>query len=917
MTEPTDAERLSLEVSGNSIYGPAAFLLGDGNTQTNFFAPDPVASRARWLESYLPAAARAAREQPYPGVLPGTTPPLAAIYVRQRAKLVADSDWGKQTRLVATALHEGALRSIPADEILVGNKTCVVLAGPGGGKTSLLRSRLATGADRWLSGRGDKVVPVLVTAAALVGLPLAQALAAATTADLAPWLLEGLPAEFFSAPPSPGAIWLVLIDGLDEVADADSRRHVLQVLADMAQGAHAGLYRFVVATRPLPEEMLDALGPHVPRYDLEPFQPEDLLQVARSWFDSRNLPNPEQVAKRFLQALSRTRLGDLARNPLMASLLCQLHAAAPDQPIPASRGQIYHNYISLLHKHQYASPSSSNSRRLCSGLERYGTDAIKGAEHLLSHLPTLIAHLAAERLSENHLFALDILESRPEAQKPPLVPQDEWRTFLGASLRHSGLLTVRAGEYVFLHQTLLEYLAASYAISHPHTLTLQQIFNRSRIYGPLSKIQATPSRIWFRRYWLAPLEGDSFVGFLLDIASESDSEAGTVYLNRLATRGGLDGCRFIANQAYLGTRITKDVLDTTADAFNTFALNANVSGVARMEAAHAVTSLGNTRAPHLFHSLVRDITLTYTYRQLAVQELANLGDPRIPDLLHNLARDITLTHIYRQLAVQELANLGDPRISDLLHNLARDTTLTDFQRTEAIRKLANLGVPGVPDLLYNLARDTTLARPYRTEAIRKLANLGVPGVPGLLGNLARDTTLNHSYRTEAAYSLAELGDPQSPDLLHTLAHGTNLGANLDSDSRMEAANMLAAIGDPRVRDLFHALAHDETLHVHYRRLAARQLASLGDSRVPDLLHTVACDDARSASHRTEAATMLAVLGDSRATDLFHALTQDTRLNLYYRQLAAQQLASVGDPRAPDLLHALHEALRPEASRCQG
>ncbi|MDQ0940978.1 hypothetical protein [Streptomyces sp. V1I1] len=43
------------------------------------------------------------------------------------------------------------------------------------------------------------------------------------------------------------------------------------------------------------------------------------------------------------------------------------------------------------------------------------------------------------------------------------------------SLLRSGLLTVRAGEFVFLHQTLLEYCAARHASPHARAQELDRL----------------------------------------------------------------------------------------------------------------------------------------------------------------------------------------------------------------------------------------------------------------------------------------------------------------------------------------------------------------------------------------------------------------------------------------------------------
>lgn len=110
VSEPAGTERAPAEVAGNTFHGPTAFQQGDGNIQYNYYGPDLGALRARWLQSYLPAARRAARDYHYPGVS-GATPPLAAVYVRQQVTSAeVDRRPGAQDLPLLATLREVYLR---------------------------------------------------------------------------------------------------------------------------------------------------------------------------------------------------------------------------------------------------------------------------------------------------------------------------------------------------------------------------------------------------------------------------------------------------------------------------------------------------------------------------------------------------------------------------------------------------------------------------------------------------------------------------------------------------------------------------------------------------------------------------------------------------------------------------------------
>ncbi|MGW2564144.1 NACHT domain-containing protein [Streptomyces sp. NPDC001514] len=861
---------------------------------------------ARQLAVYLAAARRAATQHPYAGVLPGTTPPLAVVYLRQQVRrLDFEAALGGE---VSGASEVAA----PANDVLADPETCVILSGPGGGKSSLLRTRLADGVKRWQEGRGENLLPILVPAAALARPTLTEALAAAVTADLG--LLEKLPATFFETPPRPGARWLVLVDGLDEVADPVMRGKVLGKVAMATSGEHAHLYRFIIATRPLPDGELGSLGKGVPRYELQPFDHDDLETVARSWFSARPLPDPAEAARRFVQTLDRSQLAELARVPLMTAMLCQLHADAPEQPVPASRGQIYHNFTILLRKSQ---PPGDTPGVRYPGLESYGSSALTdAADTVLEHLQDLIAHLAAERYAGSTLPALTIVQSQPEARCPKDVLAADWHTFLTASLRRSGLLTTQAGELVFLHQTLLEHLAARQVMNEPRTgkQVLRQVFHHPRRYHPFSPRDGIAPCVWGRRYWDPPYAlnnprhlDPSYVGFLLDAAHDTGLSEGAHHLSRL-TRGRLYGLEYIVTLHRLGTYIPSDVLSRTVDLLYAFAHETTVNASLRRYAAEGLAELGDPRGADLLLAIALGSTTGSLLRVQAAEYLGKLGDPRAADTYLAIAQDTTVKGDLRGRVTRELAKLGDPRTAETYLAIAQDTTIESFWRVRAAEYLGELGNPRTADAYLAAAQDSTVESEHRVRAVKGLAALGDPRAADTFLALAQDTTVDSKQRVEAVEELARDGDPRAADIFLTLSQDTTL----DGYDRLVALQQLSGLGstweseplpwpaDPRTADAYLALAQDTTLGA-VREIVVRQLARLGDPRAADAFLALAQDTALGGYTRFEAAQGLARLGDPRAADLFFALTRDSRRSrthrsMDHRRYAAQELARLGDPR---------------------
>ncbi|WP_169317317.1 NACHT domain-containing protein [Actinacidiphila oryziradicis] len=198
------------------------------------------------LEAYLEAAEKAARQHPYPGSLRAPSlPALADVYVRQQARTPAADNQDSPSPGNATTSGNLAGPAVPAAEVFrADHDICVLLGGPGGGKSTLLRAHLADSADGGLGSTTGKTIPVMVSAAALTGEDLLPtALAKTVTGDLRQFgLLDELGTDFFRHLPRAGVSWLVLVNGLDEIPDAAARSKVLTAFVNAAS-AGTGLYR--------------------------------------------------------------------------------------------------------------------------------------------------------------------------------------------------------------------------------------------------------------------------------------------------------------------------------------------------------------------------------------------------------------------------------------------------------------------------------------------------------------------------------------------------------------------------------------------------------------------------------------------------------------------------------------------------
>ncbi|MFD0263832.1 NACHT domain-containing protein, partial [Kitasatospora indigofera] len=883
---------------------------------------------------------------PYPGLLnQAALPELAQVYVRQQASTRPQPVTGE----TAPAAGEAAPFK-PAEAIFATDSSiCVLLAGPGSGKSSLLRIHLAHSTSHWLEGRTDASVPVLIRAGALTGTtPLPAALASATSAELTEFgLLDELTPDFFRHPPRPKAPWLVLVDGLDELPDQAQRSAVLSTLA-AAAAAEPAHYRFVLTSRPLPYGELDQLAEQVPRFELLPFSSDDLEAYAATWFQA--LDGPQRHAEMFTAALRRSRLDVLARTPLMATMLCQLYASDPARVLPAGRTGAYQAFVELIHEqntHKRIADIHDRAVRSLKAHHQVPRDlkaAEQAAQQVLDCLPELINQLAHEKINGNPSPTVALLAALLPVPRPAKVKETLWNSFLGDLLRPTGLLIQRADDFDFLHQTLLEYHAARHATRDDQA--------RAHLLGSLFPPQQVPAT----GHAELPGLNSSYLGFLLDgLLAPGDHIADRTlqYLDSLVVLGSTRGASFLRMQVELKTslpsgQVAEWLTRLADDTYSDFRLWAarSLAGVAGFEQAGAdlLTRLANdTSLPGydrvagaaslagvagfeqagaaLLTRLANDTTLypdTRFYRLArvdAAERLAGVaGFERAgADLLTRLADDTTLDSGAQVDAAESLAGVAgfEQAGADLLTRLADDTTLDSHARVEVAKRLA--GVAGFEqagaDLLTRLADDTTLPGIYRVRAAENLAKVAGSELAGaaLLTRLADDTTLNSQARVAAAESLAKVAGSELAGArrLTRLADNTTL----NSHARVRAAESLARVAgfDLAGAALLTRLADDTTLPGDDRLRAAESLAKVAGSELPGArrLTRLANDTTLNSHDRVRAAESLAgVAGfDQAGAALLTRLADNTTLDSGARVRAANYLARVAgfDLAAADLL----------------
>lgn len=328
----------------------------------------------------------------------------------------------------------------------------VLLGGPGSGKTTLVRF-----VAKALCGR-RRAVPVLIPLRDHAAKILAEpgiALPALIRATLGAGLVE--PAGWFEQRLRDGAC-TVLLDGLDEVADAGDRRRIADWIE--AQAGHYSRNDFVITARPqgyLPAPVNGATVLHVHGFD-----EEQVTHFLKAWYtavlvrDRRAQDAGVRAAAAAEDLLDRLAaapaLRDLVTNPLLLTMIVIVdrHRGA----LPGSRARLYAEICTMVLW------SRAESKRLPTRLS--GDDQ----EALLR-----VMAFAMMRARVTHLpHAEAVAAIRPVLRRISTAITAE--RFLGTVFGSGLVAEPEPATYAFVHHTFQEYLAAAHIRETGDTATL-------------------------------------------------------------------------------------------------------------------------------------------------------------------------------------------------------------------------------------------------------------------------------------------------------------------------------------------------------------------------------------------------------------------------------------------------------------
>ncbi|WP_031069500.1 NACHT domain-containing protein [Streptomyces sp. NRRL WC-3742] len=695
-----------------------------------------------------------------------------------------------------------------AEAVFAAGPLVVLLGDPGGGKTELLRRHELAVCRRWEAGDRSAALPVRVAATSLAEDPLEN--------------------RFFASRPRPGAQWLVLLDGLDEITDAQVRRQVLRDAVHWVRKRRSS-HRLVVATRYLSDQEQRDLQDDAPPgaepvcFELLRLDTGDVRELAAARL------GPEQVDG-LMGAIEEAGLADLVTLPMIGAILCRLYRDRPGRPLGSTRGDVYDDFLTHL---MATTPRTdtlpehhAGRREDTAGTGDTGAAALLGpapAERVVALATLAPADLralltwVADRRREcgGTRPVLDILLEGPLTKPPGEVPLRWWREQLIACFRRSGVLEQRGEELEFAHRTYEEFLAACAACHSPErgAAELHRVLggHRQRHWPWRPAPGYAPGGGWGRRMWSTSAFGGenmSYLGFLVDrLTGAADADLG-----ELPSSAGISGCTFLAALKRLGTYLPDEVQAQAVEKLRRhLVVDRRTERWASID-LEALNRMDPNSVP--FAELLVGRAMDDS-RVDAARALLAFPESRAEGLaaLGALARTPRLTSVPGRVeAAIALVRAEDESGLALLEELASTSWLGDEERLGIAWQLAELHRERGLGLLDRWIDARTGKELWFLAALMVLA-IDPPGGLARMRAIADDRACPPGKRLNAAFVAARHDDPRGAEDLLRFARDPGL----DDGERVAAVHLLAHIGHPSAGAVREELVRDPGLSARSRR----------------------------------------------------------------------------------------------------
>ncbi|MEM1309285.1 MAG: HEAT repeat domain-containing protein [Cyanobacteria bacterium P01_H01_bin.153] len=872
----------------------------------------------------------------------------------------------RRTSLMQEQLHLASLlkqkgKTFSATELLKQSKfhRCVLLGAPGSGKTTLMSYfavALATKENVEGLGVDDSYLPIVVRIRDWVQsdqTSLLDYIRAFATDKLA---VKALPEGFFEHWLEAGKA-LILLDGLDEVANEARRDDVVNQIEVFLQGQ---LYRdnpAIITSRPAGYKQAYFRTEEFPHYDLLPFDQPKIDAFIQNWYDNRFQDQAESQRRQqtLKKALSeRDRIQMLAKNPLLLTIIALIHRY--EAYLPRDRHQLYNRAVETLLTNWDAGKDIDYTWPL----QYLKRDAVRRVMEQLAYWihsegsvgddegGTLIDR---EELIEqlSRFIAEEVSCKRYEAKA-------DAERFLEFIRSRTGLLNEQGQDrYAFVHKTFQEYLAAEDIkyradeeydeeiilqpirehLHNPHweevllLLIAQQ--PKKRVAQIMQQIldHDTPYEHWLHRnlFFAADclaenvkLADVSLVDQILNQLVEFTASDSPLISSQLQQR--VEKCLMnlgetnFQNTALQQLETRQELLDTILLQRFRFALGqefaattnlitslSDANSRVREDAAFALGQLGQGN-PSIFQALVdcfSDSSSDVRYRAARALGQIGRGDPNIVQTLIKCLSDENSSVRYQSATVLGELKSSDPNIvQPLIECLSDENSSVRYQSAVVLGQLDRGNQSSIQTLIECLSDDNSSIRENAAGALGELKNSDSTILQALIKCLKDN---NSRVRENAVRALGKLRN-SDPTILQAL-----IKCLKDSEGTLRylAADSLGRLGQSSpvvVQALFDHLSDNDSI-IRFRAAdALRQLGQSDPSIVQAFIARLSDDDFRI---RFQAAVALGKLRQGSPV-VVQALTNylsDDDASVRY--LAADSLRQLGQGD-PSVIQALIDRL---------
>ncbi|NEO45443.1 MAG: NACHT domain-containing protein [Moorea sp. SIO4A3] len=812
-------------------------------------------------------------------VMPDVVEDLSTAGAWERDWLAAGSGEMSETTLLAKTTG----RKFLAEQLLSQSQSrrVVILGAPGSGKTTLMSYfavMLAQQNPEILGLDGDTDwLPILIRMRDFAInldkslIDYARVFAENTMA------VKPLPVGFFEHWLSDGRA-LILLDGLDEVAEDAKRNDVVRRIENFL--GQFDRNRAIITSRPAGYRRDFFHTEEFPHYQIEPFDDQKISNFIDNWYNSRFQDQAE--AERRKQSLRKAlddndRIKLLARNPLLLTIIALIHRY--QAVLPKERFELYNCAVKTLLTSWDANKEIS-SHGIFKYLDLYDLRRLMELLAYWIHTQVNVEDNDSGTLIDRDDL-IDQLSQQIKTLKQVQLYQakEEAEAFVTLIRDRTGLLNEQGQNcYGFVHKTFQEYLCA------------EEIDYQADNEGDFEIVLSQIREHLHDSHWREVL--------LLLIAQQKPKKAARAIRAVLTNKSNYeqwlhrdllfagsclaeDPKNFIGADRGLVQEILQQLFELEVSS------KERVGEKIREQVFQIICSLYDTDFKEQVLELLEQGSdridhwrlLNYRYELGEKDQVITILLARLKDENYDVRSEAAY-------ALGKLGNSSETVINALLAQHQNSYSDVPWTAAYALGQLGNSSETLVKSLLARLQHENSQLRCLAARVLGKLDNNSETVVSALLGRL-EDT--NSEVRGWAASALGQLENSSETVVSALLARLEDT----DSEVRGWAAEALSKLGNSSeaVISTLLALVQDDKSFVG--GYAASALGKLGNSSETVISALLARLMDNNYSVRWQAASALGNLGNSSETVISALLARLMDDEYYVRKKAAQALGKLG------------------------